>query len=148
RRMVWTDMDRWHWENLSLSPGLHLAPFEATAQLAEPLSARVTFGPLGAAGKVNLGPCRNPEDAVLALPSRRNLAVRFAGLEGSFAAGPADQLAPGQYLAAGILSDVQRHRQAVYQQLLDRRPRTGYLLRPMILTWASPLDLRFISTEE
>ena len=42
--MVWTDLDRWHFEGLSLSPGLHVARFATSARLGQPLSARVTFG--------------------------------------------------------------------------------------------------------
>jgi hypothetical protein len=143
RRMVWTDLDHWHWENLTLAPGLHLLPFQAAAEIDQPLAARVTFGPEGVIGIAALGPLRDPGDALLALPSRRNLAVRFTGADGAFVAGPDDQLAPGQFLASGVLSDEQRHRQEVYRQLLDRRTGPRYPARPTFLTWAAPLDLGF-----
>jgi hypothetical protein len=143
-RMVWTDLDRWHFENLSLSPGLHLVPFATSARLERPLSARATFGPGGVVGKATLGPFRNPGDAVLALPSRRNLAVRFADPEGAFAAGPGDQLARGQFLTASVLGDEQQRRQEIYKRLFERR---RYPVQPMLLTWASPLDLGFTFAE-
>lgn len=146
-RMVWTDLDRWHVENLSLAGGqVHAAPFATSARLDRPLSARVTFGPDGVLGQVALGPFQNAGDAVLALPSRRNFAVRFAlggGADGAFTAGPGDQLAPDQFLAALVLSAEQRRRQAVYQRLLNRRSWPRYPMRPMFFTWADPLDLGF-----
>ena len=113
--MVWTDLDRWHWENLALPPGLHLAPFESTARISEPVSARATFGPDGAVGTLAPGPLRDAADAILAFPSHRNLAVRFTGTGGNFTAAPGDQLAPGQYLRAEFLSAGQRRRQGNHQ---------------------------------
>jgi hypothetical protein len=145
RRMVRTDLDRWHWENLDLPPGLHLAPFEVTARLSEPVSARATFGPGGVSGTLALGPFREPADAIIALPSRRHVAVRLS--ETGFTAGPSNQLAPGQFLAAEVLSEAQRHRQAVYRELLDQRVWPRYPARPTLLVWAAPLDLGFTFVE-
>jgi hypothetical protein len=145
--MVWTDLNRWHWENLALPPGLRLAPFEATARLPEPVSARITLGPDGVVGTLTAGPFRDASDAVLAFPSHRNLAVRFTGAAGEFAAGPGDQLLSGQFLTANVLSGEQRRRQEVYRKLVARRTEAWYPTRPTLLTWASPLDLGFTFPE-
>jgi hypothetical protein len=147
RRMVWTDLDRWHWENLALPPGLHLAPFEATARIPSPVSARATFGPEGVIGTLALGPFREADDAILALPSHHHLAVRFTGAAGDFAAGPGDRLAQGQFLGADLLSEEQRRRQDVYKKLLEPRAGSRYPARPTLLAWTSPLDLGFTFPE-
>lgn len=147
RRMVWTDMDSWHWENLALPPGLHLAPFESTVRISEPISARATFGPDGAIGRLDLGPLRNAADAILAFPFHRNLAVRFTGAAGGFTAGPGDQLARGQYLGADFLSSEQQRRQDIFKNLLERQSTPRYPARPTLLVWTDPLDLGFTFVE-
>jgi hypothetical protein len=147
RRMVWTDLDCWHWENLALPPGLHLAPFASTARIREPISARATFGPDGAIGTLALGPLRDAADAILAFPSHRNLAVRFTGEASDFTAGPGDQLARGQYLGADFLSPEQQRRQDVFKNLLERQTPPRYPARPTLLVWTSPLDLGFTFPE-
>jgi hypothetical protein len=147
RRMVWTDFDRWHWENLSLSAGLHLMEFKAAVDLDRPISARATLGSDGLHGKISLGSLSEPSDAILALPSQRRLAIRFLDGDGTFASGPGDQLAPGQFLNSAVMSDTQRRRQDLYHRLLDQHNPTRYPNRPMILTWASPVDLGFTVAE-
>jgi hypothetical protein len=147
-RMVWTDLDRWHWEHLTLPAGLHSARFEATARLEPAPAASVTFDAKGAVGHVELGPLQRPGDAIIALPSRRNLAVKFSGRDGKFTAGPAEQFSVGQYMASSVFSDEQRRRRTVYQRLLERRNWPRYPMRPMLLTWADRLDLGFTFADE
>ncbi len=139
--MVWTDLDRWHWEGLSLSPGLHMATFETSIPITEPVSARITFGPGGAIGKLALGPFQDPADALLALPSRRNVAIRMEGP--NFVAGSAEVLAPGQYLSSNLVGAEQTQRREVYAQLLERRIWPRYPMRPTFLVWTKPLDVGF-----
>src|SRR5262249_18494129 len=140
-RMVWTDLDQWHWENARFPAGLQLTKFETDARLDPPPTARMTFGPEGVLGKVERGPFRDLGDAVLALPERGNFAVRCRGAGGAFAAGVTDRLSGDEYLASGVLSGEQRRRQAVYRALLHRGPQARYPTQPMLLTWASALDL-------
>jgi hypothetical protein len=141
QRMVWTDLGAWHWENLSLPAGLHLAPFEYATKTGQPLAARVTFGPRGLAGTWEPGPFQDTADALIAIPGERNLAVRLAS-GGTFTAGPDDVLAPGQFLAATVLSDEQRRRRMIYEKLLAD-PKRPYPSQPMFLAWAAPLDMKF-----
>lgn len=147
RRMVWTDLDRWHWENLALSPGLHLTPFEAHAPVS-PLSCRVTFGPAGVRGTAALGPFHDPADAILAFPSGHHLAVRLTTHDSPLTthqleADSADQLPPGRYLATDLLTGEQQRRQAVYERLLDPQAQQRYPPRATLLTWTAPVDLGF-----
>jgi len=145
RRMVHTDLDRWHWDNLALAPGLHTTSFETTVRLSEPVAARVTFGPDGGMGTITPGPLQNLEDAILAMPSRSNFAVKLTG--GRFTVGTSDRLPRGQYLASGVLTGDQQHRRAIYQQLIEQKTWPRYPSRPTLFAWANPLDLGFTFVE-
>src|SRR5207244_13167066 len=39
RRLTLTDMDAWHWENLTLPAGIRTAPFHCTVSTTEPIKA-------------------------------------------------------------------------------------------------------------
>jgi hypothetical protein len=143
RRMVHTDLDRWRWENLPLPPGLHTAAFETTVRLPEPVSARATFGPDGLVGSITPGPFQKLEDAVLAMPSRHNFAVKFAPGSRDFVVKTGDRLPVGQYLVSGVLTGDQEHRRVVYQQLLEQKRWPRYPSQPTVFAWANPLDLGF-----
>ncbi len=142
RRMVWTDMDQWHWENLSLPVGVRDGPLSYSAELAEPIRARATFGPEGLSGTFSPGPLEDVSDAILAAPRERSLAVHLAS-DGAFTAGIADVQAPGHYLGETVLSDRQRQRQQIFQRMLQGRRSPKFPYRPMLLAWASPLDMGF-----
>jgi hypothetical protein len=146
-RMVWTDLDRWHWENLTLSPGLHLAPLQTTAAVGA-LSCQVTFGPAGIRGSAELGPLHDPADALIAFPVGRHLAVELTGAAGSFAVGAGTVMAPGQFIASTLLTAEQQRRQAVLARLLDRQGEPRYPQRPTLLAWTSPIDLGFTFMEQ
>jgi hypothetical protein len=144
RRMVWTDLDAWRWEGLRLPAGAHYAPFRQTLKLEAPMAATGAFGPDGFSGTLS-GTLQGISDALLTAPSGENLAVRF-DTSGHFAAGSADALAPAQYIAAGLLSDQQRHRQSVYGQLLPAgSPQSD---RHFLFLWADPLDVGFRVSED
>jgi hypothetical protein len=143
RRMVWTDSNAWHWENLSLPAGMRTAPFERAVTIDGLVDARGAFGPDGLEGTLRAGPLEGVSDAVIALPWGRNLAVELTG-DGRFTAGRGQVLAPGQFLAGRLLDDEQRRRQSVYQQLLKGAAGKDAVDRPLMLFWADPLDMQFI----
>ena len=142
RRMLWTDMDRWHWEHLTLPSGVRTAPFTYATEMDQPVAARATFGPEGITGRLSAGEFGDVRDAVIATHAKRGLAVRL-GHQGSFAAGPGDVLAAGQFIGGAVLSDQQSRQQQVYRQLLQGGIFNKYPPRPTLLAWASPLDTRF-----
>jgi hypothetical protein len=138
QRRVQTDLDRWHWENLELPPGLRGGSFRHTVRTREPVEAIVRFGPGGAEGRVAPGPFRQLEDALLSTPGGHALAIRL-GPDGSFRAGGGDEL-PADPL---VVSDRQRARQALYEKLLaEPRPR-HVANRGLLLAWAEPVDMHF-----
>jgi hypothetical protein len=161
RRLILTDTDAWHWENLALPAGVRLAPFRATLRTGEPVAAVARFGPDGLEGRVAAGPFRNLGDALLSTPGGRALAARL-GPDGAFRAGPEDALPRGQFLAGAVLNDRQQRRQELYRELLRLRPalapperRTELVSRadPLegrtaLLAWADPVDLGFTLAPE
>jgi hypothetical protein len=142
RRLLMTDSEAWHWDNLDLPAGVRLGSFHYTATTTEPIAAAARFGTDGLQGKLNAGNFRDPEDAVLHVPPGRTLAVRLRP-DGTFTAGSQDALPKGQYLSGTLLSDRQQRRQDIYREFL-KNP-TAELLegRPLLFVWAKPVDMHF-----
>ncbi len=140
RRLVLTDLGRWHWENLALPAGVRFAPFRLTARTGRPVVAVARFGPDGLEGKLDAGPFREPGDALLTAAGARNLAVRLTP-DGAFRTGGRDVLPPGQPLAGGLLSDRQQRRQALYREFFKKSRRLSGA--PTLLAWAGPADTHF-----
>ncbi|MCI0681440.1 MAG: hypothetical protein L0Y71_04985 [Gemmataceae bacterium] len=142
RRLIMTDADTWHWDNLELPAGIRLAPFHATIPTKEPIRAIARFGPDGIEGALSTGPFLEPADALLSAPDARNLAVNMSG-DGSMRAGSEDVLPPEQFLASAVLSDRQQRRQDVYRKLLARSATGSRETRDLLFAWARPVDLSF-----
>jgi hypothetical protein len=140
RRLILTDLDACHWENLALPAGVRSASFQYTAPAPVPLGAVGRFGPGGLEGKLTAGPFRDLADAVLAPPGGRNLAVRL-GPDGAFRAGSQDVLPAGQFLTGAVLTDRQQRRQRLYRDFLKAAPLGRQERRAMLLAWAEPVDL-------
>jgi hypothetical protein len=142
RRLVTTDIDAWHWENLTLPAGMRLGSFRSIARMDEPISCVARFGPRGLEGKLQAGRFRGLTDVLLQAPSRRVFTVR-PGPDGVFAIGENDLLPSDQFVAGTILSDHQQKRQAIYRRLLTE----SQALRPsddsVLFAWADPLEVPF-----
>jgi hypothetical protein len=134
-RLILTDLDAWHWENVVLPAGIRFAPFQFTARAGEPITAVARFGPKGLEGALSAKTFANLSDGLLTSAGGRNLAVPM-GPDGSFTAGTADTLAPGQFLASTLLSDRQQRRQEIYRQFLKRTGASHD--RHVLLAWADP----------
>jgi hypothetical protein len=139
-RMILTDLDAWHWDNLVLPAGIRFAPFQFTARTSQPIAAAARFGPTGLEGALHAKPFANPADGLLTLRGARNLAVSFEP-DGRFSAGPADTLAPGHFLAGTLLSDRQQRRQEIYRHLLKRTDEMHD--GNMLWAWTDPVELPF-----
>ena len=143
RRMTWTDLDAWHWENLTLPSGIRVAAFGTKVKSDRAIEARGSFGPAGFTGTIQAGPFSEVSDAIIAMPSHRNLAANIEP-DGGFSAGPDDVLAPGHFIKGALLTDRQRRREEMYRQFLDPGGAVSYPTRPMLLAWSRPLDLGFV----
>jgi hypothetical protein len=142
RRMVLTDLDAWHWENLALPAGVRLAPFQSSVWTGKPISAIARFGPAGIEGRLQAEPFEELSDLLLTAPGGRNLAVQLRP-DGTFQAGSADVLPSGQFLAGAVLNDRQQQRQELYREFL-KPPGVDYLQdRNILFAWARPIDSGF-----
>jgi hypothetical protein len=142
RRMVWTDLDNWHWENLKLPAGLRMASFDVSLDSDEAIVARGVLGPEGLTGTLKSGLFEGESDALIVLPWGRRLGIHLAP-DGTFSAGSGDVLAEGQFTTEGMLDDLQRRRQTVYQELLAVEAGTNLTERSLLMFWADPLEMNF-----
>jgi hypothetical protein len=142
RRLISTDLDAWHWENLELPAGVRSAPFHASIPTGGPITAVATLGPEGIEGKLAAGAFQDVGDALLSTSNGRQLAVHLQP-DGAFRVSSADVLSVNQFLAGAVLSDQQQRRQEIYRAFLKRpiagRPERGSTL----LAWAKPIDMHF-----
>ncbi len=120
RRLIVTDMDAWHWENIALPAGVRFASFHTTLPSSKPLAAVAHFGPDGVEGHIT-GSFEDLADALLSTPSGRNLAVHLQP-DGRFLARGQDILPKGQFLASAVLNDRQQRRQEIYPRFLATIP--------------------------
>jgi hypothetical protein len=139
-RLVLTDIDAWHWENLTLPAGLRLGSFRSIARTDEPISCVARFGLRGLEGKFQAGRFRGLTDALMQSPSRSAFSV---GPDGTFAIGENDHLPPDQFVAGTVLSDHQQKRQAIYRRLLAESHALGPLDDSVLFAWADPLEVPF-----
>lgn len=141
RRMVWSDLDEWQWENLPESVGLTTGTLQQSTTSAERLEARAMFGPEGLAGRLHAPAAHAPTDAMLATRDGR-IGVELRD-DGTFVARSNAVFTAEQFLAADLLSDEQHRRQRVLTQLLDGPVRRDYPAEPQLLFWSKPWNLGF-----
>jgi hypothetical protein len=142
RRMLLTDLDSWHWDNLALPAGVRLAPFRHTAQPGGPLTAVARFGHEGIEGTISQGVSHDLNDALIRTANGRLMAARVRA-DGAFSSDSRDVLPPGRFLASAVLSDRQQRRQEVYRELLSGPHASRFDGRTFLLAWADPLDMHF-----
>jgi hypothetical protein len=146
-RWMLTDLDSWHWENLSLPAGIRFGTFRYTAMTGGPIAAVARFGPRGIEGSVSMGSCSGVGDALLRMPGNRNLSVRV-GADGTLRAGSRDFLPEGKFLAPALLTDRQQRRQELYRKFMPRLETGRRETRLLLLAWADPLDLPFTLADD
>jgi len=140
RKRIQTDLDAWHWEDLTFPAGVRMGPFRSTIQARA--SATAGFGPDGLKGRLNLGTAGNATDAVVLARSGAVLVPRL-NPDGSFAVGPESRLPPGQYLPESVLTDRQQRRQNVYRIFLAS-PRPHHLEgQDLLLFWKDTEEVPF-----
>lgn len=172
RRLVLTDGDAWHWENVAVPAGVRLGTFQQTVPLKEPIRAVARFGPEGVEGKLTTGPFTELGEVLLrpltGWTAGRDCAIRLAA-DGTFRCASADVLPQHQYLASTLLNDEQQRRQNLYRAFFDPNSRKkdtksgiGKLNqslvrqdaplhlqgRNVLLAWAKPLDVGFQALPE
>jgi hypothetical protein len=140
RRMLWSDLDRWHWENLLLPSGVRTAPFRFATSTGRRIRARAIFGPEGLSGSIESGILGKLEDTILATGWSRSLAVRLSE-GGRFTARTDDVLAPEQLVQGTVLSQRQQWTQQAVRCLLENPAARGRFQKtPALLGRATPVD--------
>jgi hypothetical protein len=142
RRLLRTDLDSWHWDNLSLPGGVRLASFRDSVAAGEPVTAVAWFGPEGLEGTIRTGKFEDVSDAVLVTAGGRSLAVRLSK-DGIFHTGSADVLPSGQFVSDGILTDRQQRRQDMLRRMFQSALPGRAEGRNLLVVWAKPLDMGF-----
>jgi hypothetical protein len=142
RRFVVTDVDQWHWENLSLPAGVRLGTFRSVSQMVKPISAVAHFGPEGLEGKASFGRFHGIGDVLIQSPSRRAFAVGLQS-DGAFSISDRDLLPPGLFVAGTVLSDLQQRRQAIYRRWLGGNKFDRQSENSMLVASADPVEIPF-----
>ncbi len=146
RRMIWSDLVKWRWTNLTLPIGVRLAPFEQSVEFDQPLAAHAMLGPTGLTGRVeceNMGPLA---DALIATGFQRKLAIPLDDL-GAFTAGVDEVLPAGTYIDSTLLNDEQRRRQSVYEQIFPDGEESRFGDTITLLAWGNPVETGFAFAE-
>jgi hypothetical protein len=139
RRLIWSDLDRWHWENVPQAAGVRLATFRSTVTANDRLHAQATFGPDGLSGSLHVPVSLQPTDPILATNiGRCRVEMRN---DGTFEIPAEGVLASEQFLAAELLSDEQHRRQELLKGLLTNPQRRDFPPEPQLLFWTSPWDV-------
>lgn len=137
RRLIWTDLDKWSWEKITLNPGLRIMDFQSGAQLEHPLRATAGFAEGQLTGQLQLPSGVTASDAILATSSGRiGLAIQPDG-KWSIAQ---ETLGAEQYVAGTVLSDQQQQRSRILSKILE--PISGQMNppAPTVYAWTKPWD--------
>jgi hypothetical protein len=135
RQITWTDLNRWHFEQMELPPGVRMFDTQSATSTSETPRATARFGPQGLEGQLTPGMFLPAEDGLVAPALGIPLAANLAA-DGTFHAGPADLLVSGQFTADQLLSDEQlRRQQLATAWFAGRRPKAALHL----VAWSQPV---------
>tara|TARA_B100000945_G_scaffold227081_1_gene183745 strand:+ start:1151 stop:3829 length:2679 start_codon:yes stop_codon:yes gene_type:complete len=141
-RMVWNDLQSWHWEGLQIPGGtVRTFPFEKRVASESPVFASASFGEVGLQGKYELGPLTNLEHGLLVSPTGERVSVQF--VDGNLIIGSQD-LADSQFDTTSSLVDEETGNRINFINALLKRQNADvmkYPQVPSIFVWSDPLDL-------
>jgi len=146
RRMIWTDLDSWSWERLPQIPGLRTASYVEGLRADGRPTATLSYDEHGVIGTLTVPDGVTPVDALIATPTGR----MSVDIDDNQISATADAvLAPGQFMADGILSDEQVRRGELLAELLDSEDST-FPRTPTLLAWTQPWTsgLRISETDQ
>ena len=141
RRLVWTDTDRWSWENITQKPGMRLASTETSIPVPLAMAAEARIDTNGLSGRVLLPEGMQLSDAILATPTGR-IALNVTN-DGNWTADQNSTLLPGQFIKASILGDEQQRRTRILTELLKAQPNKRVPAVPMVYGWTKAWDTGF-----
>jgi len=140
RRLVTTDLEAWHWENVAQPPGLRTTTFAKSETVIDRMEAHATLDANGLIGHYS-GRLPMGSDALIATRDGR-LGVKQQS-DGSFTAAADGVFGREQYLDASLLGDEQNRRRRTYEKLLSNPKRRDYPDRPSLMFWSDQWDHGF-----
>ena len=139
KRLIWTDLDRWQWENLPGTPGMRTGTLLESQCLAEPVSLSCQLDQHGVVGQFSLPAGLSPSDGMLITRAGR-IGVEFE--DGQTLRARAGQvLADDQYLQASVLTDEQIRRRQSLERMLGESGNEQFLRQPQLWFWTEAWDL-------
>jgi hypothetical protein len=143
-RMVWTDMDQWHWEGLTMPGGtVRSYPFEKPLHLEDSMVATATLTAAGLVGSYRLPGLNNIEHAMLVSPQGERSSVEL--VDGKLKVLNTELTNNELDAATTVMDDEAIRRLAFVNSLLSRdaNQTVTFPSRYTLLVWSSPLDLGF-----
>lgn len=134
-RLIWKDLDDWQWLNVSQPAGLRHLHYETSPRQNTRWAAAAEWNASGLAGQLQLPAGLVPEDAILIGPGGRTGVTMQSS--GQFQAAAGSELSRGQFLQADVLSNEQRRRSRVVEQIVADG---GNIDAPTLLFWTAPVD--------
>lgn len=141
KRLVWDDDGQSRWSNLRQASGV-VRYIQSSQTVSEgiPAEARGTFGANGFQGTLTGIAAGRCEDALIVNAPARAAAVSLNSA-GAFQVGMRDVLAKGQFIADGLMTDVQRSRQQLLRQLQASSVNNLLGAETSLLVWTPPVDM-------
>jgi hypothetical protein len=143
-RMVWTDMDQWHWEGLPLlGATVRSYPFEKPFRLEDSMVATATLTAAGLVGSYHLPGLNDIDHAMLVSPQGERSSVEL--VDGKLKVS-STQLSNSELDASTTVMDGEAIRRLAFvNSLLSRNENqtVTFPSRYTLLVWSSPLDLGF-----
>jgi hypothetical protein len=139
RRLMWTDLDFWEWQNMELSGGaVHKMDFSTTTEFENELEVDARFGEDGLTAQLRWPTPNMPRDVVLITPHAA-MAATVGQPDGDRASMQidADPLPADTYVGGDVLGQQQR----MHNQVIQSIRKTGHGFdRPILVGWTDLID--------
>lgn len=146
RRLIWSDLDVWNWQNLWQATPQRSAHYFQSQVMPERVEADGAFGPDGFSGRLSIPATIRVSDEILVTHSGQ-LGVELHA-DGTFRADADHVLARNQFIGGSILSDEQNRRQRTTRAVLEEFRNDDWTDRAWIFLWSEKNLARFGFSEE
>lgn len=146
RRLLWSDIDRWSWENITQKPGMRTALTQTSSANPVAIAGEARIETNGLSGRVMLPSGLQMTDAILATSTGR-VALTMAN-DGQWTADQDSVLLPNQFIKASILGDEQQRRTLIMSEMLLPQPNKRVPPVPTIYGWTKAWDTGFSYGQE
>ncbi|MFO1006577.1 MAG: hypothetical protein U0929_11500 [Planctomycetaceae bacterium] len=141
RRLVWTDADRWSWENVTQKLGMRTALTQTSTSVPVAVAAQARIEANGLSGRIVLPEGLQMSDAILATATGR-VALTVAN-DGQWTADQNSVLHSNEFIKASFLGDEQQRRTRIMSEMLVPQPNKRVPAVPTIYGWTKAWDTGF-----